>query len=136
MEVIPSLSKFLLSLNVKICFDHFASPTLSPLEQDPYTVPGFRSLVSLLGTGKIFVKLSAPYRVSSDPRFEDLEPMTRELIRIAGKRNLVFATDWPHTRYEGFNVRHFIDTLIQWCGGDQDLIHRIFKYNAEELWDI
>jgi predicted TIM-barrel fold metal-dependent hydrolase len=62
--------------------------------------------------------------------------MARELLRIAGKTSVVFATDWPHTRFEGLDIRPFIERVIEWCGRDEKLIDRLFRGNAEQLWGV
>ncbi|KAH8812114.1 amidohydrolase 2 [Xylogone sp. PMI_703] len=136
MEMIPTVERFLPDLDVKVCFDHFGSPNLSSSGNDPYKLAGFKSLVSILNRGKTYVKVSAAYRITNDPCMSDLEPLAKELIRLAGKKYLVFATDWPHTRFNNTDINPFIKACIEWCDGDQELISRIFRYNAEELWDV
>lgn len=125
-------------LRVKVCLDHFGYPTLSSTSlcsrfDDPYLVPGFDSLIRLLRQGNTFVKMSAPYRISKDMG-QALEPMAMELLRVAGNSRVLFATDWPHTRFEGLDIRPFVERVIEWCGNDDVLIDRIFRSNAEELW--
>lgn len=131
-------------LGVKVCFDHFGQPTLpAPSAEeafsktsDPYTLPGFRSMIELLKQRNMYVKLSAPYRISKHEKYSDLGPMARELLRIAGKTSVVFATDWPHTRFEGLDIRPFIERVIEWCKGDEDLVYSLFRGNAEQLWGV
>jgi predicted TIM-barrel fold metal-dependent hydrolase len=127
-------------LGIKVCVDHFGSPVL-PEHPDssgtiyPYDMQGFASLVSLLQAGNTWVKLSAPYRLSKDPEMRDLNPIGRELILKAGNR-VVYATDWPHTRFENIDSVPFIEKCFEWCGGEEDSINRLFRVNAEELWDV
>jgi predicted TIM-barrel fold metal-dependent hydrolase len=130
-------------LGVKVCLDHFGQPTLpAPSKEafsktsDPYDLPGFSSMIELLKQRDTYVKLSAPYRISKHEKYFDLEPMARELLRIAGKTSVVFATDWPHTRFEGLDIRPFIERVIEWCGRDEKLIDRLFRGNAEQLWGV
>ncbi|KAL9620697.1 MAG: hypothetical protein Q9160_004833 [Pyrenula sp. 1 TL-2023] len=138
LKRIPLLQDIVSALGVKFCIDHYGSPQLPKEFQgssfDPYQLQGFSSLVSLLRSGKTWVKLSAPYRLSADPEMRDLEVMTRELLRVAPSR-LVYATDWPHTRFKGVDARPFRDACLQWSGM-QDVADKIFRYNAEELWDV
>lgn len=137
MKRIPLLQDLVSTLGVKFCIDHYGSPQLPQKPQsssfDPYQLRGFSSLVSLLRSGKTWVKLSAPYRLSADPEMRDLEVMTKELIRVAPSR-LVYATDWPHTRFKGVDARPFRDACLRWSGV-QDVADKIFRSNAEELWD-
>lgn len=103
LKLAMSLVNFVPSLGVKVCIDHFGSPVL-PQDFDPsatiypYDLQGFASLVSLLQAGNTWVKLSAPYRLSKDPGMRDLHSLGRELV-IKGGNRVVYATDWPHTRF-------------------------------------
>jgi len=126
-------------LGVKVCIDHFGSPALPrPFDPSrtiyPYDMPGFASLVSLLQAGNTWVKLSAPYRLSQDLEMRDLDPIGTELI-IKGGNRVLYSTDWPHTRFENINSVPFIEKCLEWCGGDASLIEKLFRTNAEELWD-
>ncbi|OAL32593.1 hypothetical protein AYO20_07903 [Fonsecaea nubica] len=126
-------------LGIRICIDHFGSPVLpEPFDPSttvyPYDMRGFASLVNLLQDGRTWVKLSAPYRLSKDPEMRDLDPIGRELI-IKGADRVVYATDWPHTRFENINPMPFIEKCYEWCNGDATLIEKLFRTNAEKLWD-
>ncbi|RJE25358.1 TIM barrel metal-dependent hydrolase [Aspergillus sclerotialis] len=132
------LEKIVPELGVIVCLDHFGSPDLSEhsYNGDPYNLPGFRSLVNLLLQGNTYVKLSAPYRISRDKEWKDLEPVAKELLKVAGMHRTIFASDWPHTRFEGLDIKPYMETLLEWCGHDEVLIERVFKGNAETLWGI
>ena len=145
MEMVEWLESFATDLGVKICLDHFACPNLSTASRgpgedanhtDPYDIPGFRSLVSLLAEGNTYVKVSGSYRISQDPALKDLAPLAQELLRIAGMSRLVFATDWPHTRFNGLSIKPFVQQCIKWCDHDPALIDRLFRGNAEDLWAV
>ena len=59
--------------------------------------PGFDAIISLLREGLLWVKLSAPYRVSElAPGYEDLKPVVRTLVG-ANPRRVLWGSDWPHT---------------------------------------
>jgi predicted TIM-barrel fold metal-dependent hydrolase len=139
-----ALEKIVPELRVKVCFDHFGQPVLpSPskktqysLSGDPYLLPGFQSLINLLAQGDTYVKMSAPYRISIEAGQRDLEPVAKELLRVAGKTRVLFATDWPHTRFEGLDIRPFMEQVVEWCGEDEVLIEKVFKSNAEDLWGV
>jgi predicted TIM-barrel fold metal-dependent hydrolase len=147
METVTWLERVIPELGVKVCLDHFGSPTLPPLPSrprlsknpyyNPYVLPGFSSLISLLRQGSTYVKISGAYRISADLQaLSDLEPLVLELLRVAGASRLVFATDWPHTRFEDVDIRPFVDKVIGWCYGDDGLVERLFRGNAEELWGV
>ena len=127
---------------VKICIDHFGSPP-TPLSADPvafnaYKLAGFEDLVSLLNVPEcqVYVKLSAPYRFSSDPQLRDIEALSKALLETAPER-CVFATDWPHTRHEGVDVMPFVEGLVKWAEevGGKGLVEKVFRKNAKRLFD-
>lgn len=137
MHLIDLLEPIIPSLNVRFCIDHIGHPNLKEFKgNDPYDLPGFSSLVRLLEGGHTYVKLSAPYRTSQRDDNRDIEPFAREIIRLKGTSRVVFATDWPHTRYEGLDIRPWMETVFEWCGDDASLIERLFRGNAEDLWDV
>lgn len=136
MDMISYLEPIVPELGVRICIDHMGHPSLSGTPpSSPYDLAGFQSLVNLLESGTTFVKLSAPYRLSNTKDYDDLEPIATEILRVAGKTGVVFATDWPHTRFEGLDIKPWISTVLQWCDGDEELIKRLFRGNAEDIWD-
>ncbi|ORY63361.1 uncharacterized protein BCR38DRAFT_394242 [Pseudomassariella vexata] len=142
MRMITLLEPIVPKLGVRICIDHIGHPTLpGPDEyqetQDPYKLPGFESLIRLLEEGQTFVKLSAAYRISAaKDGMSDLAPIAQEILRVAGKRRVVFATDWPHTRFTGLDIRPWMEQVLEWCGNDDKLIDRVFRGNAEDLWMV
>lgn len=140
LAMAKALEDIVPTLGVRICIDHMGSPdfsspqpTTSSGSLDPYSLDGFSSLVRLLQGGSTWVKMSAPYRLSKHQDYiTDVEPMARELLRVAPKR-VLFATDWPHTRFEGLDITPWIHHVLDWCG-DEDLRDRVFRANADELW--
>jgi predicted TIM-barrel fold metal-dependent hydrolase len=138
MPLIAELEHLVPRLGVRFCIDHIGHPCLEDPGHaaDPYLIPGFAALARLLKAGQTYVKLSAPYRVSRAHNAQDLEPVVREIIRLKGASRVVFATDWPHTRFEGLDIRPWMHSVLDWCNDDSFLIERLFKGNAEDLWGV
>jgi len=139
MEDIPTLERVVENLGVRLCIAHFGAPTLPTLGQrpstlNPYALTGFQSLVNLLKKGNTWVKFSAAYRFDEDPEMRGIEAVATELLQVAGNR-IVFASDWPHTRFEGLDVHPFVRRCLQWTDA-ANLTQQVFVTNAEELWDI
>jgi predicted TIM-barrel fold metal-dependent hydrolase len=139
MEDILVLEKVSGTLGVKLCIAHFGAPRLPPMHVraqpfDPYDMHGFRALVSMLGRGDVWVKFSAAYRFDGDAEMRGIEAIARELLARAGDR-VVFATDWPHTRFDGLDVRPFVERCLQWTD-EAGLTEKVFTLNARELWDV
>ena len=93
LQLVEALADTIAASPVPVVLDHFGGAQARlGLEQ-----PGFAVLLRLLGTGKAYVKLSAPYRASRDaPDYGDLAPVAQALIQTNRDR-LVWASDWPHT---------------------------------------
>jgi predicted TIM-barrel fold metal-dependent hydrolase len=144
LKMVADLENIVPELGVRVCVDHFGQPTLPgpgskdpySTTADPYALQGFGPLIKLLKQGRTYVKLSAPYRISKQEGQRDLEPLARELLQVAGKRSVVFATDWPHTRFEGLDIKPFMEKVLEWCGDDLELVERLFRGNAEDLWGV
>lgn len=58
--------------------------------------PGFDSLLSLVKSGKAYVKLSEPYRLSKmSPDYPDLVPLVRAFV-AANPDRVLWGSGWPH----------------------------------------
>lgn len=135
LHLIDMLEPIIPKLNIRFCIDHLGHPCLTDSSpRNPYDLPGFAALARLLQGDHTYVKLSAPYRISRREDLSDLEPLAREIIRLKGTSRVVFATDWPHTRFEGLDIRPWMETVLDWCGEDEFLVERLFRGNAEDLW--
>lgn len=138
MEHIPLLEEIIPTLDIQVVFDHLGNPSVpenSTYPNDPYELNGFSSLARLLEQGNTWAKISAPYRLSNAPGpiYEDLDPITLELFRLAPSR-LVIATDWPHTRFDDLDIQPWISHVLDLTGDDQELRDKLFRDNAEKLW--
>ncbi|RAH80527.1 amidohydrolase 2 [Aspergillus japonicus CBS 114.51] len=105
-EFWPELSAWLaeghLPDTIRLVTDHFGllkCASMLPAEYagDITRQPGFQAIMELVRQGRLFVKLSAPYRVSSlGGGYEDVQPLVRAYFE-ANPRQLVWGSDWPHT---------------------------------------
>lgn len=139
MEHIPILERIAGVLDIRLCIAHFGAPKLPATEKreyplNPYDLDGFQSLVDLLARGNTWVKFSAAYRFDKDAEMRGIEAIAGELLKKAGDR-IVFASDWPHTRFDGLDVRPFVQRCLQWTQ-NAGLTEQVFTLNARELWDI
>ena len=59
--------------------------------------PAFQSLLRILDTGKVWIKLSAPYETSKTgaPAYDDVGLLARTLAEKFPER-CVWASNWPH----------------------------------------
>jgi D-galactarolactone isomerase len=107
--------------------------------QDPVPPdhPAFRSLLGLLETGRLWIKLSAPYESSRSgpPDYQDVSRLARELIKAAPDR-MLWATNWPHPGQTDPEVRddvRALDLLASWAP-DEATRDRILTENPAALY--
>lgn len=134
MKVLDHVQPLLSELQVKIVLEHFASPASLPL--DPAKQPGWAALNSMMEDPSVYVKVSAPYLFSKDMDFRNLESLVKSFLSMRNGEGVVFASDWPHTQSRGYNVRPFLDKVVEWCNGDEELKKKLFRDNAKSLWDV
>jgi len=91
LSVIEALKDQLAAAPMPIVFDHFAG-VQSELGTGQ---PGFDTFVNLLKMGKVYVKISAPYRSSKLPDYSDVAPIAKAFI-AANPRRILWGSDWPH----------------------------------------
>lgn len=135
-DLIDMLVDIVPELGCRVVFDHMGYPGVSDNATtlaDPYGLQGFSSLVKLINQGKTFVKLSGPYRSTDDWR--QLDPVVKELLRVGGMSRMVFGTDWPHTKFEGLDIRPWIEQVEELCEGNEALVKRVFVGNSKDLYD-
>jgi len=155
LKSMPSLLNVLPKINgneaVRFCLDHFGglkirddAPEFGP-DDDPYLIPGFNELMQLITSQhlpEVYLKISAHYRV--DPTYPShdalrrLDPIGRELVQRAEDR-VVWASDWPHTRFENIDSVPFVESCYSWCGEGVHGMARtekLFRTNSERLWDM
>jgi len=105
------------------------------LEPVPVDHPAFRRLLALLETGRVWVKLSAPYEVSKSgaPHYGDVGRLARALVRAAPER-MVWASNWPHPSVNPKpDEADLLDLLLDWAP-DEATRRRILVDNPAELY--
>ena len=91
LSVIVGLHDTIMQSAATVVIDHFGRLNAAAgLDQ-----PGFDALLSLVRSGKVYVKLSAGYRVSEAADYSDLDPFAEALI-AANPDRMLWGTDWPH----------------------------------------
>ncbi|KAJ5204812.1 Amidohydrolase 2 [Penicillium cinerascens] len=142
LKMVPMLESIVPHLGVTVCIDHFGSPELSSLSWarksvpfDPYTLTGFDSLISLIRQGSTYIKVSAPYRLTKDRHMRDLKAMACEFLAAAPDR-VIYATDWPHTRFTGVDISPFTDWCLELCTCEPGLAEKLFRRNTERMLDV
>jgi 2-pyrone-4,6-dicarboxylate lactonase len=103
LDLIAACAKRIESLSFDLVLDHFAMiPT--PSDTSDFSLS---ALLKLLSTGKIWIKLSAPYRppTKKDRNAEDFIRLAQLLINTNPER-IIWGSDWPHTQREVGKAPH------------------------------
>lgn len=103
---------WLATLPVDVVVDHIGQVPVA----EGVNGPAFAALRRLLDTGRCWVKLSAPMRMSDgEYPYADVLPFVQALVRAAPER-LLWATDWPHTTLTKRmpNDGDLVDLLADW----------------------
>ena len=144
LEVIAGMQDTIRALPTPLVVDHFGKLDASkPLNQ-----PGFDTLCALVQSGKAYVKLSAPYRISELPGYPDGEPFARALI-AANPDRMVWGTDWPHPmppkgiKRDSSVIEQFrpeddfaaLTRIAKWAS-DLITIKKVLVDNAAHLYDF
>jgi len=99
--------------------------------------PGFQAVLRLGRETGAVVKLSAPFRVSSQPfPYVDLEPFVAALVDAFGMDRCVWGSDWPFLDVpQRVNYDDLLNSLVRWLPdpGDRD---RLLWHNPARLFGL
>jgi predicted TIM-barrel fold metal-dependent hydrolase len=121
------------SLPVDIVIDHIGGV---PVEEGTDGA-AFQTILELAQTGRCWVKLSAPMRMSAgEYPYADVMPFVHALVAAVPDR-MVWATDWPHTTLTKKmpNDGDLADLLPQWIP-DAATRKRILADNPARLYGV
>ncbi len=116
LGVLQQVADTIASLGVVVVVDHFGLAHASAgVEQ-----AGFGSLLDLVKSGAVYVKLSAPYRIVENASGRDGDAIVRAFIDCRLDR-MLWGTDWPHTHLPPGvpRVRNTIEPLMPVDDGHQ-----------------
>ena len=91
LPVIEGLAPLIADIAVPVVFDHIGNAeAASGVNQK-----GFGALIALVKARNTYVKLSAPYNLSTRADWADVVPLAKALI-AAGPDRMLWGTNWPH----------------------------------------
>jgi 2-pyrone-4,6-dicarboxylate lactonase len=132
VDEFPELDRQLADFPVEVVFGHLGYvPTTQGVD-----TKGFAALLRLLRDGKAWVKLTAPYRLTSNAApYPDVTPFAQKLVDAAPER-LLWGSDWPHTFIKSPmpNDGDLFDLFAQWVP-DEAMRRRILVDNPARLYD-
>ncbi len=92
-SLLAALADLIAGLPCPIVADHFGRVRAA----DGVDHPDLRVLLALVRTGKVYVKLSAPHRISDRADYADVEPIAVAFTEAAPER-MLWGSDWPHSQ--------------------------------------
>lgn len=108
------------------------------LEPVPTSHPGFQSLLRLVDSGRVWVKLSGAYMMSHSgpPLYSDIGVLAKALVQHAPER-MVWASNWPHPLPAASGAKpddaDQLDVLLNWVP-DEKTRNRILAGNPAVLY--
>lgn len=130
----PELDQTLRNFPVPVVLGHLGYLKTSLGVNDP----GFQGLLSLMREERAWVKLTGPYRISSQdrPPYSDTNPFAEALLR-ANSNQIVWGSDWPHVMVKGFmpNDADLFDLLGTWVPEPQ-LRKQVLSTNPARLYQF
>jgi 2-pyrone-4,6-dicarboxylate lactonase len=127
----PGLDETFADFPVEIVLGHLGYLTIGRQPDDA----GFQALLRLMKSGRAWVKLTGPYRITSEPLpFPDTVPFAHALLE-ANKERVIWGTDWPHVMLKGRmpNDGELADVLSSWIP-DANVRQQVLVRNPEKLY--
>lgn len=123
------------NLRVDISLGHYGyMPTTRGISD-----PGFQRLLSLMGDGKAWVKMTAGYRITEHLQtpYSDVRPYAEALLR-ANPGRVLWGSDWPHVmcRIDMPDDGAMLSEVQSWLLGSEELMQTVFVDNPARLYDF
>lgn len=126
---LPAIAPELKALPVPVVIDHMGGFDVHAGVDDP----GFRTLLDLLASGKVWVKLCAYRNLLKEPDWEVGRAFQQQLI-AANPERLVWGSDWPHLRVTPVpDPVQLLDMFMDWAGSDA-VVRQVLNVNPDRLY--
>ena len=131
VDEFPDLDKLLTGFPVETVYGH-----LGYMKTDKGIAnPGFQALLRMMQSGRAWVKLTGPYRISTQPLpHADTTTYAHALV-TAAPQQVIWGTDWPHVMVKGVmpNDGDLCDLLSSWIP-DAATLKQILVDNPARLY--
>jgi predicted TIM-barrel fold metal-dependent hydrolase len=122
---IPFLLAALWPSGANIVIDHFGRPDPAAGLKDA----GVQAILAKAGSGRIFIKLSGPYRCRGRP-----EVYARAYLNALGAERLMWGSDWPWTQHHhGMTYAKSLAWLSDWLP-DADIRRTVLEHTPRALF--
>lgn len=143
LKMINENAELLKTSRVPVMIDHYGFYTgVIPEESEG------AALLKLLAMPHMWIKLSAPYRTSSNPLATKPDPAWHAAILAVAPDRCVWGSDWPHTPphekqigstaiapYRSLRYETLVDDFIA-ATGSAELTERILSDNPARLYEF
>jgi predicted TIM-barrel fold metal-dependent hydrolase len=119
----------LMALPVPVVIDHMGGFDVNAGVDDP----GFHTLLDLLASGKVWVKLCAYRNLLNAPDWQAGKPFQQKMMEINPER-LVWGSDWPHLRVTPVPDAARLLAMFKDWAGSEPMAHRVLVINPEALY--
>lgn len=127
---LPAIAGHLLALPLDVVIDHMGLPA----SEADLAAPGFASLLELLASGKVWLKLSAPYYGRADaPGYAFATTVARRLLAARPDR-MLFGTNWPHPQADPVPDEGALVDWIAAVAGSPAVLRQILVDNPARLY--
>jgi predicted TIM-barrel fold metal-dependent hydrolase len=141
-QLAPFIESEVAEHGVQMVTDHFALLKAPSMLQEEYRdkptkQPGFEPIMGLVRSGRLVVKLSAPYHVSEmKPAYADLKFLVRAFVD-ANKHGVVWGSDWPHTPRMKVRTHEEAMTETPYLEVDDGAwLRSLRSWLSDEEWDL
>ena len=128
-KALPAIAAELQQLPVPVVIDHMGGFDVNAGIDDP----GFRTLLDLLTSGKVWVKLCAYRNLLNAPDWEAGRLFQQKMIE-ANPERLVWGSDWPHLRVTPVPDATQLLTMFKDWAGSQAVANQVLRINPESLY--
>jgi len=127
----PDLDEQFADFPVEIVLGHLGYMNIGKTSADA----GFQALLRLMKSGKAWVKLTGPYRITAQPLpYPETVPCAQALLE-ANRERVIWGTDWPHVMLKGRmpNDGELADVLFDWMP-DAAVREQVLSKNPAKLY--
>ncbi|RCW70544.1 amidohydrolase family protein [Pseudorhodoferax soli] len=128
-KVLPDIAAQLKALPLPVVIDHMGGFDVAAGVDEP----GFRTLLDLLATGKVWVKLCAYRNLLSAPDWQAGRAFQQKMAE-ANPERLVWGSDWPHLRVTPEPDAAQLLAMFKDWAGSAAVAEQILQANPETLY--
>jgi len=128
-KALPGIASEIKALPVPVVIDHMGGFDVDAGVDEP----GFRTLLDLLGSGKVWVKLCAYRNLLNTPDRQAGRPFQQKLVE-ANPERLLWGSDWPHLRVTPAPDAAQLLALFKDWAGSESLVRQVLATNPEVLY--